>query len=237
MSNYLAVKIFQALGAKTSKLSPLCKRLLDLDRRRLIGDDDNRKAFPFNVQWEAGSFIKQMDQSIENEKNIMSQGERLKETFDRMMLAMTVILDRLDIDPSILDNPNSNDTKSKKSKKAKQAKPKVPKESDEGDRLFTRNLLEEAVNDKFDMMERQVKSMEGKIESIDVKVGSVESQGNSIEGKVKSMEGKVESIEGKVESIEGKVESIEGKVESIEKTMEELKDMLSQLMLRGADVA
>ena len=56
-------------------------------------------------------------------------------------------------------------------------------------------------------------------------------------GVKEAMNDKFDMMESKVESIESKVESIEGKVESIEKTMEELKDMLSQLMMRGADVA
>lgn len=276
MSNHLGNEIFGQLGGKTANLSPLCRRILGLDSTNRRLEDVSYELY---VDWPEDSFLRQIDQSIENEKvimananniiakedeiltaimsepemgsfttnksdrkslmqeiqgvaeteeNIMRQGERLKETFDRMMLTMTAILERLDIDPSMLDNHNSNDAKSKKAKKAKQAKHEAPEESEQGD-LFTRNLIgvKEAVNDKFDMMERQMESqgklVESKVDSIEGKVGSVQSQGNSIEGKVKL--------------IESKVESIEGKVESIEKTMEELKDMLSQLMMRGADVA
>ena len=167
------------------------------------------------------SLVQEIRGVAETEDNIMKQGERLKETIDRMMLAMAAILDRLDMEPSMLDNHNSNDAKSKKSKKAKQAKTE-PEESDK-ENLFTRNLLgvKEVVNDKFNMVERQINSIESKVESI--------------ESKVDSMEDKVKSIESKVGSMEGKIESIEGKVGSIEKTMEELKYMLSQLMMRGAD--
>ena len=272
MSNHLGNEIFGQLGGKTSTLSPLCQRILGLGSTNRRLED---VSYNLHVEWEEDSFIRQMDQSIENEKvimanannivakedeiliaimgepemgsfntkksdrkslmqeiqgvaeteeNIMMQGERLKQTFDRMMLAMAAILERLDMDPSMLDNHNSNDAKSKKSKKAKQAKPEVPEESDKED-LFTRNLLDvkEVVNDKFGMMERQVKFMGGKVESID--------------GKVESMESKVESIEEKARSMESKVASIEGKVDKMEETMQEMKEMLSQLMMRGADVA
>lgn len=105
-------------------------------------------------------------------------------------------------------------------------------------------IIEEEVTAGVESVKNEVKAiksnsmaMEGKVESVEGEVESIKGKVESIEGKVGSMEGKIESMESKVESIESKVESIEGKVESMEKTMEEVKDMLSQLIMRGADVA
>lgn len=227
-SNYLGLQFFAAF--KNTTVAPLdirCEVVLGIDSngRRL---SDGEKLYNLDVNWGPLS-IQGVVQDIENKE------DDIIVTLDAMMANVNSIMMKLDMDPVVPDP--LNDSKSKKSKKAKQAKPE-PEESDQND-IFTRNLFDvkEVMNGKFDMMESKVESIESKVESIDVKVGSVESQGNSIEGQVKSIESKVESMEVKVESIEGKVESIEGKVESIEKTMEELKDMLSQFMMRGADVA
>jgi len=167
------------------------------------------------------------NESMDKLEALEKEEDNIGDTLDVMMANVNSIMMKLDMDP--IGPDSMNDSKSKKSKKAKQAKPEVPEP--EGD-LFTRNLLgvKEVANERFIMMERQAKSIESRVESIDVKVGSVESKGNSIEGKVKL-------IESKVDSMEGKIGFIEGKVESIEKTMEELKDMLSQLMTRGSDIA
>ena len=169
---------------------------------------------------------KEVDEIMAKEDDIMNMQVDMNSVVSVLRDRIITLQGTVDVIAVKLDNidpgqPRENESKSKKSKKAKQAKPEVPEESD----LFTRNLLgvKGAVNDKFDMMERQVKSMESKVESIDGTVGSVESR--------------IKSMESQGNSIEGQVKSIEGKVEPIEKTMEELKDMLSQLMMRGADVA
>ena len=165
-------------------------------------------------------------QDVEDkEDTIINNQATLRDRMATLQDTVNAIAMKLDMDPE----PRENDSKSKKSKKAKQVKP--PDDSDESD-LFTRNLIgvKEAVNVKFDMMESKVESIETKVKSME---GKIESMG----GKIESMKSQGNSIEGQVKSIESKVESMEGKVESMEKTMEELKDMLSQLMMRGADIA
>ena len=215
----------------------MCREVLGIDSngRRL---SDGLQLFNLDVDWGPESIQGVVEKSMKLDMEIMAKEVEIMSKQVDMNSIVSALTDRvialqgtvddiavkIDMDPG---QPRENDSKPKKSKKAKQAKPEISEED-----LFTRNLLavEEVVNDKFDDMKNQVKSMEGKVESIDGKVGSVKRQ-------VKSMEGKVESIDAKVGSIEGKIESIEGKVESIEKTMEELKDMISQLMMKGADVA
>ena len=170
--------------------------------------------------------MSQLAESIDNESMIIAKENEImdnqvdmKNITRAMKDRMTTLQETVDSIAKKLDiNPKSSDAKSKKSKKAKSQS----QHSEADDALFHRNLLavEEAVMDKFDKMESQVDSME-----------------KTIEGKVESMESKVDSMESKVESMETQVQSIEGKVDNMEKTMEEIKDMLSQLMMRGADVA
>jgi len=220
MSSFLGIQIYNALpGTITGQLSSTCQNILGVSGRRL-----EEGPFSLNVEFTSESFVGKQETIIENEEKIMvkeveimnkqvDMNSIVSALRDRMIAlqgTVDVIAVKLDMDPG---QPRENDSKSKKSKKAKQAKPEVSEED-----LFTRNLLavEEVVNDKFDDMKNQVKLVESKVES-------AESQGRVIESKVGAMEGKIESIEGKVDRME--------------KTMEEIKDMLSQLMMRGADVA
>jgi len=141
--------------------------------------------------------------------------DEVVEKEDRIIFAMKEIMEKLDMDPAVLDLKKKKPKTPKKPKHAKASEhQEEAAQGTEGD-LFKRNLLavEEVVNDKFDDMQSEIEDMK--------------SQG-------KMLESKVDSIEGKVKSVESKVESIEGKVEKIEKTMEEMKEMLSQLMMRGA---
>ena len=242
-SNYLGLQFFAAFYNTTvASLSTRCREVLGIDSngRRL---NNGLQLFDLDVNWGPLSIQGVVEESMKLEKEILMREnesmdklealemkeDNIRDTLDAMMANVNSIMMKLDMDPVVPDP--LNDSKSKKSKKAKQAKPEVPDESYESD-LFTRNLLavEEVVKDKFNMME-------SKVESIESKVGSMEGKIESMGGKIESMKSQGNSIGGQVKSIESKVESIEGKVESIEKTMEELKDMLSQLMMRGADVA
>jgi len=246
LSNHLGNEILRELKAKTGPLSPLCSRLLGFGSNRRLNDDD--EAFELTAVWGGDSLMGQLAESIGNERMIMSKENEIidnqvdmKNITQAMKDRMATLQETVDNIAKKLDiNPTKSDAKSKKSKKAK-SQPKEAQDSETDDALFHRNLLavEEAVMDKFDMMESQAKSMaktfEGKVESIESKVDSMESKVESMENKVQSIEGKVGNVETQVQSIENKVQSIKGKVDNMEKTMEEMKDMLSQLMMnRGA---
>ena len=232
-TNHILYETTEAIAAAhqitndTPSPTPACIEALNLpssSRRRLAEGNEEEGVNEVRLTLPEGykttiDIYKEVDTVEENEEEIKAWARAIKETLDN-------ISKKLDIDPAVLDP--MNDSKSKKSKKAKGEKETAQEEAaQETKDLFNRNLIAvEGVKDKFNDMKNQVKM--------------VESQGKSVQSQVEAIattKDDVKDMKSKVESMEGKVESIEGKVESIEKTMEELKDMLSQLMMRGADVA
>ena len=198
-------------------MSTRCEVVLGIDsngRRLSTGE----KLFDLDVLWGPDSIQGLVETTVDMDRQLLKKDNEILEkeikiqnTLNTLTANVNSIMMRLDMNPM-------NDSKSKKSKKAKQAKPEAA-ESKAEDTLFQRNLMD----DNFDDMKTDIAAVKGEVKSV--------------QSQVRSVEGKVESMEDKVEHIEGKVESIEGKVESIGETMKELKEMLSQLMMRGEDVA
>jgi len=223
----------------------------ELQRRRLVSEEMIVNSMTNPQGKKLDEVLNNLDEIIDNDEEMLEELKEFEENEEEiidnqvdMKNITTILEDRMATLQETVDgiakkldmNPKS-DAKSKKSKKAK-SQPKEAQDSETDDALFHRNLLavEEAVMDKFDKMESQVKLVEGKVDSMEKMIeGKMESQAKLVETQVQSIEGKVESMETQVQSIENKVQSIEGKVDNMEKTMEEMKDMLSQLMMnRGA---
>ena len=163
----------------------------------------------------------EVDEMMEDIEDIEEYEKDIRDTLDAMMVNVNSIMMKLNMDPEVLDP--MNESKSKKSKKAKQTKPATTQEESKAeDNLFHRALLDDFDETKTDIVaavKEEVKSVESQVESI------------------ATTKDDVKDMKSKVESMESKVESIEGKVESIEKTMDDIRYMLSQLVMREADVA
>lgn len=154
-----------------------CRDILGLDNRRLSEGDEDKGVNRIRLTLSPGY------------KGVSVELGEIDEKESIVVSALSDIMKKLDMDPTVLE------PKKKKPKAPK--KPKHDKSSEAQDEeaaqverdLFKRNLLavEEVVNDKFDDVKSQIES--------------VESHGKLVESKVESMESKVESMEKTMEEI------------------------------------